>query len=86
MLGFRSMFLWEELFQGVKLVGEASDKKMSLEECILVFNSAGTSGDLRASKDGMLRGDVKSAMLAGTFQVVTMETFVFEKLVLFGGY
>jgi len=61
----RTLWLWEEFFQGVKKQGESSDKKMSLEEAIRMFNSLSNSGDLRACSDGTLKAPTKVSMLAG---------------------
>lgn len=64
-LYYRTLFIWEELFQGIKQANEKSDKKMSLEECIRMYNSMSNAGDLRASIDGVIHADTKVSLMAG---------------------
>ena len=43
-LGYRTLFLWEELFMGVKKVRENDPNKMSLEHCIRALNALAVGG------------------------------------------
>ena len=61
----RTLFVWEELFLGVNKSTEKCDKKMSLEECIRMYNSMSNAGDLRAGVDGEIRSPTKVSLLAG---------------------
>ncbi|CAJ1387960.1 unnamed protein product, partial [Effrenium voratum] len=75
-LGYRSLFFWEELFMGVKKMGEASDRKMSLEDLIRIINPLATSGgDLRGSKDAEIKSETKSSLISG-LQYSTMHEYL----------
>ena len=64
-LAYRCCFLWEELFFGINKSGEKDKDKMSLESNIRCYNPLAVGGDLRATVDRQLQGDVKCSCLSG---------------------
>lgn len=65
-LGFRTLWLWEEFFTGVKKSTESAERKLGLEDLIRMLSPlSDKGGDIRASKDSEISHPTKVTLISG---------------------